>query len=142
MSYSSSRIVPLRTLLGFVTLVVGLSFAATSIAARQTLADGAEASHFEVVAIVKSKPDVEDQLRAEALKLVAPSRKEPGNISYDLFQATDDKSVFAFHENWASMEAFTLHTKTPHFEHFIAVTKDWLDGPLKILHPISDPASR
>ncbi len=142
MSYFSSRIVPLRTLLGLVALLVGLSFAATSIAARRTLADGAEAGHLEVVAIVKSKPNVEDRLRAEALKLVAPSRKEPGNLSYDLCQATDDKSAFAFHENWASMEAFTLHTKTPHFENFIAATKNWLDGPLTILHPICDPASR
>ena len=67
---------------------------------------------------------------------------QPRRARFDLFQATDDKSTFAVHENWASMEAFTLHTKTPHFEHFIAVTENWLDGPLKILHPISDPASR
>ena len=99
MSSSSSRIVPLRTLLGLLALVAGLSFAATSIAARRTLAGAAEAGHLEVVAITKAKPNAEDRLRAEAIRVVAPSRKEPGNISYDLFQGTDDKSVFAFHEN-------------------------------------------
>jgi Antibiotic biosynthesis monooxygenase len=104
------RIVPSRTLLGPLALVAGPSFTATTIAAHRTLAGVAESRNLEVVATVKAKPDAEDRLRAEAGKLVAPSRAEPGNISYDLFQRTDDKSVFAFLENWASMEAFTRHT--------------------------------
>jgi quinol monooxygenase YgiN len=105
---------------------------------------GAAPRPISVVAFVKAKAGEEDRLKTLALALVAPSRAEKGNVSYDLHQGIDDKTTFVFYENWASMDAFNLHKESPHFQHFLTATKDWLDGDLKVtlLTKLSEPAAK
>ena len=95
-----------------------------------------------VLALAKAKAGAEDRLNTEALGLVAPSRAEPGNISYDLHQGTEDTTTFVFYENWKSMEAFDSHKKSTHIQGFLTATKDLLDGALKVtlLNEISEPS--
>jgi len=50
-----------------------------------------------------------------ASTLVAETRKEKGCISYQLFQDMDQPNVFAFIEEWESMEALQSHMKSKHF---------------------------
>ena len=67
-----------------------------------------------VLAHVKAAPGNESQVRQELLALIAPSRKDPGCLNYDLHQAQSDPSRFLFHENWASQSLWETHLKTPH----------------------------
>ena len=54
-------------------------------------------------------------LEAELRALVGPTRKEDGCLTYDLHRSSDGPSAFLLHEVWASREAHTRHTNTPHF---------------------------
>jgi len=54
-------------------------------------------------------------LEAELRALVGPTRKEDGCLTYDLHRSAEGPSVFLLHEVWASREAHTRHTNTPHF---------------------------
>jgi quinol monooxygenase YgiN len=64
---------------------------------------------------LRAREGQEYLLEAELRALVAPTRKEPGCIIYDLHRSADAPGGFLFHEVWASRDAHTAHTKTPHF---------------------------
>lgn len=67
-----------------------------------------------------------DQVRRECLALVEPSREEDGRIDYELYQSTDDPSVFVFFENWLSREHVEEHLKMPHCLAFEQTTEGML----------------
>ena len=49
----------------------------------------------------------------------SPSRKEDGNLRYDLFEDQETPGQFVFVEEWASTEARTRHHEHgPHIQHF------------------------
>lgn len=54
-----------------------------------------------------------------AEKLVNETRKEPGNISYELVQGAQAKNIYAFAERWKDQEALDLHMGMPHFQTLI-----------------------
>lgn len=54
-------------------------------------------------------------LEAELRALVGPTRKEDGCLTYDLHRSAEGPSAFLLHEVWASREAHSRHTNTPHF---------------------------
>lgn len=70
-----------------------------------------------VTLIVQLRPreGQEMLLEAELRALVGPTRKEDGCITYDLHRSADGPSAFLLHEVWASREAHSRHTYTPHF---------------------------
>ncbi|MFM2293723.1 MAG: hypothetical protein RLZZ350_136 [Verrucomicrobiota bacterium] len=67
-----------------------------------------------VIATFQAQPGQETKLRESLLGLLAPTRREPGCLNYDLHQAPDDPAKFLFHENWASKAALDAHLKSPH----------------------------
>jgi quinol monooxygenase YgiN len=54
-------------------------------------------------------------LEAELRALVAPTRKEEGCLTYDLYRSAELPIAFMLHEVWASREHHARHTNTPHF---------------------------
>jgi quinol monooxygenase YgiN len=70
-----------------------------------------------VTLIVQLRPrDGQDMLLESELRaLVGPTRREEGCLTYDLHRSFDGPSAFLLHEVWASREAHTRHTNTPHF---------------------------
>ena len=70
-----------------------------------------------VTLIVQLRPrDGQDMLlEAELRAMVGPTRKEDGCLTYDLHRSVDGPGAFLLHEVWASREAHTRHTNTPHF---------------------------
>ena len=67
-----------------------------------------------VIANVRAKSGAEAKVKQECLALVDLSRKEEGCINYDLYQSTDDSTLFIFYENWESREDLERHLETPH----------------------------
>lgn len=51
---------------------------------------------------LRAKPEMIEQVRNDLIQVVAPSRKESGCITYELFQDQNDPSLFIFYEHWAS----------------------------------------
>jgi quinol monooxygenase YgiN len=70
-----------------------------------------------VTLIVQLRPreGQETLLEAELRALVGPTRKEDGCLTYDLHRSAEGPSAFLLDEVWASREAHSRHTNTPHF---------------------------
>jgi quinol monooxygenase YgiN len=70
-----------------------------------------------VTLIVQLRPreGQETLLEAELRALVGPTRKEDGCLTYDLHRSAEGPSAFLLDEVWASREAHSKHTNTPHF---------------------------
>lgn len=68
------------------------------------------------VTFVKGAEGKEEELRSELLALSAPTRAEPGNITYDLYQSPDKKNEFMRFEVWRNPQALEDHKQTPHLK--------------------------
>lgn len=68
-----------------------------------------------LIVVLRAREGQETLLEAELRALVGPSRKEEGCIRYDLHRSVDTPGALLLHEVWASREAHTEHTHTPHF---------------------------
>jgi quinol monooxygenase YgiN len=60
----------------------------------------------------------EQELEGRLLKLVEPTRSEPGCIAYDLHRSDEKPGLFMFCETFASQDALDAHLATPHFQAF------------------------
>lgn len=85
------------------------------------------------IAILKSKDGKREQLRDGLLKLIAPTRAEPGNLDYVLFELTEEPGTFYMREAFDDQGALDLHFATPHFQAFAAVADSLLAEPLKLV---------
>jgi quinol monooxygenase YgiN len=68
-----------------------------------------------LIVLLRARESQETLLEAELRALVNPSRKEEGCLRYDLHRSVDAPGALLLHEVWASREAHTEHTHTPHF---------------------------
>jgi quinol monooxygenase YgiN len=85
-----------------------------------------------VVARIKAKEGLEEEVKQELISLVEPTHKEAGCIDYVLHQGTEDKSLFVFYENWTSKEALDEHLAMPYLQGFIAKADELLAEPLDV----------
>ncbi|HEV1994501.1 MAG TPA: putative quinol monooxygenase [Candidatus Acidoferrum sp.] len=68
-----------------------------------------------LIVILRAREGQETLLEAELRALVGPSRKEDGCLTYSIHRSIDTPGALLLHEVWASREAHTEHTHTPHF---------------------------
>ncbi|CAN7772782.1 putative quinol monooxygenase [Variovorax sp. LjRoot290] len=95
-----------------------------------------------IVAILRARPGIEDELGRRLGELVAPTRAEAGCINYDLHRSNTDPAVWILYENWVSPEALDLHFATPPLVKLLADVDDMTAEPLQIhrLTMVSNPA--
>jgi len=70
------------------------------------------------VAQFKAKQGKEAELLEALHGLISATRREKGNIRYELNQAIEDPRAITFIEKFASQEAFDLHCNTPYIKEF------------------------
>ena len=68
-----------------------------------------------LIVTLRAREGQETLLEAELRALVSPSRREEGCLAYNLHQNIDTPGALLLQEVWASREAHTEHTYTPHF---------------------------
>ncbi|MFK7961952.1 MAG: putative quinol monooxygenase [Phycisphaerales bacterium] len=85
------------------------------------------AEHLTIVARIEAEPAHVDFVRAELVKLIAPTLAEDGCVQYDLHQDNDEPAVFLFYENWTTRELWQDHMNSPHLAAFGAA----VDGRVK-----------
>lgn len=73
-------------------------------------------SKLTVLARIVAKKESVEAVHGELLKIIGPTRKEDGCISYNLFRDNEDPAVFVFFENWESAGHLEDHMKTAHFK--------------------------
>ena len=69
-----------------------------------------------VMARIKAKAGMEEQVRQDLMSLVGPTRSEEGCVNYDLHQNQNDKSLFFLYENWVSKKALDEHLEMPYLK--------------------------
>jgi quinol monooxygenase YgiN len=74
----------------------------------------------KVILRLAAKPDKVDELKAILLGLAGPTRKEPGCLSWEIFQNRADPCDFTFVEEWASDAALDAHWAAPHVQDALA----------------------
>lgn len=62
-----------------------------------------------------AKEGCEEKMKELLTAMIAPSKKEPGSIFYDIFQCQDNRKKFYAVESWASEEALDGHKLTEHY---------------------------
>ena len=94
-------------------------------AARQAGAAGATRDELlTAVTFIQGQEGTGDAVKRELLTLTAPTRAEPGNLVYDLYQSADRSDRFMRIEVWRNGEALELHKTTPHLRASFERRKD------------------
>ncbi len=83
----------------------------------------------KVVLRLTAKPDKVQELKSVLVELVAPTRKEPGCLSYEIFQNNTDPCDFAFIEEWRDAAAIDAHWASAHVQAALAKGVPLLAGP-------------
>ena len=92
-----------------------------------------------VVATLTIKPESRAEFIAAATACINETRKEPGNIAYDLHESVTDHSKMVFVEQWENAEALVPHRGAEHMKTFGRVVVKCITGPPKI--EVITPAS-
>jgi quinol monooxygenase YgiN len=77
-------------------------------------------SNVKVMAILTARPGKAAELRALLDGMVTPSRSEPGNLRYDLWQDPADPSRLVLDELYVDADAVTAHRATAHFQNYLS----------------------
>ncbi|WP_447838011.1 putative quinol monooxygenase [Aeromonas salmonicida] len=85
------------------------------------------------IAVLKARPDMKECLRHELLKLVEPTRHEPGNLDYVLFELRDEPDTFYMREAFVSQAALDDHCATDYFQAFAKQADELLAEPLRLI---------
>jgi quinol monooxygenase YgiN len=68
-----------------------------------------------------AKADLAEELTS---KLVAETRKESGNVSYEYFRSHGDAGRWNVFEEWESEDALNTHMASPHMAEFMGAAGD------------------
>jgi quinol monooxygenase YgiN len=85
-----------------------------------------------VVATLTVKPETRAELIAAAKTCIAATRKEAGNIAYDMHESVTDPTKVVFVEQWENTEALGPHGKSDHMRAFGRVVVNCVTAPPRI----------
>lgn len=85
------------------------------------------------IAVLKAKSGKREALRDSLLKLIEPTRQEPGNIEYVLFELRDEPGTYYMREAFVSQAALDEHFAAPYVQAFAATLDDVLEEPLRLI---------
>jgi len=72
-----------------------------------------------IVATITVKPEYKDDVMKAVKTVVDATRKEAGNIFYDVFEDVKNPLKLFFIETWKSQAAIDSHNKSVHFNDFV-----------------------
>jgi autoinducer 2-degrading protein len=75
------------------------------------------------------KPEFVEQFKAATLENARNTRKEPGNLRFDISQAEDDPHRFLLYEVYKRKEDLGAHHQTAHYLTWKSAVADWMAQP-------------
>jgi len=75
------------------------------------------------------KPEFVDSFIAITLDNARNTRKEPGNLRFDVARAEDDPNRFLLFEAYRTKEDFAKHQQTQHYFRWRDTVGDWMTQP-------------
>ena len=84
---------------------------------------------YVVAVTVFVKPGFADPFIAAVLDNARNTRKEPGNLRFDVLQAEDDSNRFFLYEVYRQKEDFAKHQQNEHYHRFRDTVAEWMAQP-------------
>jgi len=84
-----------------------------------------------IFARLHESPGRQGEVHQAMFQVQAPTRKEPGCLSYAAFRSIRDPDEFYIHSRWRDMAAFEHHAELPHTVRFLNAVEPLLDHPFK-----------
>jgi len=75
------------------------------------------------------KPEHVEAFKAATLENARNTRKEPGNVRFDVLQSEDDPTRFMLYEAYHTKDGITAHQQTDHYQRWKAAATDWMARP-------------
>jgi quinol monooxygenase YgiN len=85
------------------------------------------------LAVLKARPGQREALQQGLLALIEPTRAEPGNLDYVLFELRDEPGTFYMREAFTNQAALDAHVAATYFQAFAATIDDLLEEPLRLI---------
>ncbi|MFG0832082.1 putative quinol monooxygenase [Aeromonas bivalvium] len=85
------------------------------------------------IAVLTAKPGMGERLRDALLTLIGPTRQEPGNLDYVLFELKDEPGTFYMREAFVSQAALDAHCASDYFQAFARQADELLAEPLRLI---------
>jgi (4S)-4-hydroxy-5-phosphonooxypentane-2,3-dione isomerase len=84
---------------------------------------------YVVAVTIFVKPEHLDAFKAATLDNARNTRREPGNVRFDVLQAEDDPNRFLLYEAYDTKDGFTSHQQTEHYLRWKQAVTDWMAQP-------------
>jgi quinol monooxygenase YgiN len=84
-----------------------------------------------IFARLEPRPGKEIQLLDELMRVVEPTRAEPGCLRIHLYESTRSPLVYFIHSEWTDEAAFDAHVELPHTQRFIGAVENLLTHTLQ-----------
>ena len=84
---------------------------------------------YVVCVAVHVKPESAGSFIEATLDNARNTRREAGNLRFDLLRAQDDPNRFTLYEAYRSPEGFTAHQQTAHYLRWRETVADWMAQP-------------
>ncbi|MDR2383094.1 MAG: antibiotic biosynthesis monooxygenase [Prevotellaceae bacterium] len=91
-----------------------------------------EVKKIVITAELNIKTDQIEKFLTEVQEIIAKSKAEEGNASYNLFADLNEKNKFIFVEEWKGQAAVDTHFATEHFKKFNTLMDEVAASPAKI----------
>jgi quinol monooxygenase YgiN len=85
-------------------------------------------TELKIVAVIVVKAAFQNELEKVFHTVVDETRKEAGNVSYDLHQDTKNPLKYTILEVWKSQAAIAEHNESAHFKAFVAAVEGKVDS--------------
>ncbi len=86
----------------------------------------------EVIAILTVRPECVAETEKILCPLIAGSRKDKGNISYNCNPVEGKAGTYIFRECWENQEVLDLHMQQKHFTDFSEAVAPFTAGDLSV----------
>lgn len=86
---------------------------------------------YVVCVTVKVKPGREEDFLAATRENFAGTRREPGNVRFDVLRGDEDRGAFFLYEAYRSKDDFAAHQRTSHYLKWQEAVADWMAEPRK-----------
>lgn len=90
----------------------------------------------KVIAVLTARQGKAEALHTLLSGMTAPSRAEPGNLRYDLWQDQAEPTRFVLDELYSDIDAIAAHRATLHFQTYLAAINDLAERTAFVLDPV------